>query len=116
MDCWLNVPNSKITSLVFVAAYLRPCVSIEWCFGTNGWLWLPCIGVKRAAWVSHEGLECLLSSVWNAVFVLHFTDTPILSSPSTLMDCWLNTLSYPTVCLAQKTRVCFLLHLISDPA
>ena len=33
----------KVTSLVSVAAFLRPCVSLEWHFGTMGWSWLSCI-------------------------------------------------------------------------
>ena len=31
-----------------MAAYLGPCVNLKWCLGTIGWLWLPCIGVKRS--------------------------------------------------------------------
>ena len=36
------VPFSIITSLVFVAAYLRSCVNLKWYmyFGTIGWSWL----------------------------------------------------------------------------
>ena len=43
--CW---PCSKATSLVSVAAFLRPCVSLEWNFGAIGWSWLSCIGAWRA--------------------------------------------------------------------
>lgn len=42
------VPCSKVTSLVSVAAFLRPCVSLEWNFGTIRWSWLCCIGAWRA--------------------------------------------------------------------
>ena len=43
--CW---PCSKATILVSVAAFLRPCVSLEWHFGAIGWSWLPCIVAWRA--------------------------------------------------------------------
>ena len=43
--CW---PCSKATGLVSVAAFLRPCVSVEWHFGAIGWSWLSCIGAWRA--------------------------------------------------------------------
>ena len=43
--CW---PWSKATSLVSVAAFLRPYVSLEWHFGTIGWSWLSSIGAWRA--------------------------------------------------------------------
>ena len=43
--CW---PCSKATSLVSVAAFLRPCVSLEWHFGAIKWSWLSCIGAWRA--------------------------------------------------------------------
>ena len=43
--CW---PCSKATSLVSVAAFLRPCVSLEWHFGVIRWSWLSCIGAWRA--------------------------------------------------------------------
>ena len=43
--CW---PCSKATGLVSVAAFLRPCVSLEWHFGAIGRSWLPCIGAWRA--------------------------------------------------------------------
>ena len=43
--CW---PCSKATGLVSVAAFLRPCVSLEWHFGAIGWTWLSCIGAWRA--------------------------------------------------------------------
>ena len=42
------VPCSKVTSLVSVATFLRPCVSLEWCFCTIRWSWLSCIGAWRA--------------------------------------------------------------------
>ena len=32
----------------FMAAFLRPCVSLEWHFGTIEWSWLSCIGAWRA--------------------------------------------------------------------
>ena len=43
--CW---PCSKATSLVSVAAFLRPCVSLEWHFGAIKWSRLSCIGAWRA--------------------------------------------------------------------
>ena len=43
--CW---PCFKATSLVSVAAFLRPCVSLEWHFGAIEWSWLSCIGAWRA--------------------------------------------------------------------
>ena len=43
--CW---PCSKATSLVAVAAFLRPCVNLEWHFGAIKWSWLSCIGAWRA--------------------------------------------------------------------
>ena len=43
--CW---PCSKETSLVSVAAFPRPCVSLEWHFGAIRWSWLSCIGAWRA--------------------------------------------------------------------
>ena len=42
------VSCSKVTSLVSVAAFLRPCVSLEWHFGAIRWSWLSCIGAWRA--------------------------------------------------------------------
>jgi len=42
------VPCSKVTSLVSVAAFLRPCVSLEWHFSAIRWSWLSCIGAWRA--------------------------------------------------------------------
>jgi len=41
------VPCSKVMSLVSVAAFLRPCVSLEWHFGAIKWSWLSCIGAWR---------------------------------------------------------------------
>ena len=38
------LPCFKVTSL---AAFLRPCVSFEWHFGTITWSWLSCIGAWR---------------------------------------------------------------------
>ena len=38
----------KVTSLVSVATFLRPCVSLQWHFGTIRWSWLSCIGAWRA--------------------------------------------------------------------
>ena len=38
----------KSTGLVSVAAFLRPCVSLEWHFGAIRWSWLSCIGAWRA--------------------------------------------------------------------
>ena len=43
--CW---PCSKATSLVSLAAFLTPCVSLEWHFGGIRWSWLSCIGAWRA--------------------------------------------------------------------
>ena len=42
------VPCSKVTSLISVAVFLRPCVSFEWHFGAIKWSWLSCIGAWRA--------------------------------------------------------------------
>ena len=42
------VPCSKVTSLISVAAFLRPCVSLKWHFGAIRWSWLSCIGAWRA--------------------------------------------------------------------
>ena len=41
-------PCSKATSLVSVAAFLRPCVSLVWHFDTIRWSWLSCIGAWKA--------------------------------------------------------------------
>ena len=41
-------PLLEVMSLVFVASFLRPCVSLEWCFGAIRWSWLSCIGAWRA--------------------------------------------------------------------
>ena len=65
-DNALSYSTSKVMSLVFVAAYLRPYVSLEWCFGATGWSQLSCIGDKRAGKPQCAG-QCLSSSVWNAV-------------------------------------------------
>jgi len=53
MDCWFNtlslfywVPWSKVTSLVSVAAFPRPCVILKWCFGPISWSWPSCIDVR----------------------------------------------------------------------
>ena len=50
-------------SLVAVAAFLRPCVSLKWQFGTTEWSWLSCIG----AWRPQKAGQCLLFSIWSAV-------------------------------------------------
>jgi len=42
------VPCSKTTSLVSVAASLRPFVSLKWHFGTIRWSRLSCFGAWRA--------------------------------------------------------------------
>ena len=42
------MPCSKVTSLVSVPAFLRPCVSLEWHFGTIRWSWLSFIGAWKA--------------------------------------------------------------------
>ena len=42
------VPCSKVTSLVSVAAFLRPSLSLKWHFGAIRWSWLSCIGTWRA--------------------------------------------------------------------
>ena len=59
------MPCSKVTSLVSVAAFLRPCVSLEWHFGAIGWSWLSCIGAWRAGQATKDwpmsvilNLEC----------------------------------------------------------
>ena len=55
MDCWLKTLSystvclaPKVMSLVSVAAFLRPCVSLKWRFGAIRWSWLSCIGAWRA--------------------------------------------------------------------
>ena len=57
---FLCMPCSKVTSLVSVATFLRPCVSLEWHFGAIGWSWFSCIGAWRAS-------QCLLSSIRSTV-------------------------------------------------
>ena len=42
------VPYSKVTSLVSVLTFFRPCVSLKWHFGTIRWSWFSCIGAWRA--------------------------------------------------------------------
>ena len=42
------VPCSKVTNMVSEAAFLRPCVCLEWHLNTIGWSWLSCIGAGRA--------------------------------------------------------------------
>ena len=42
------VPCSKVMSLVSVAAFLRPCVSLKWHFDAIRWSWLSCVGAWRA--------------------------------------------------------------------
>jgi len=54
------VPCSKVMSLVSVAAFLRPCISLEWHFNAIRWSWLSCVSAWRAG-------QCLLSSIWSAV-------------------------------------------------
>ena len=39
---------SEIKSMIFVAAYLWPCVSLEWCSDAIGWSWLSWNGVQMA--------------------------------------------------------------------
>jgi len=41
------VPCSKVMSLVSVAAFLIPCVNLEWYFGAIRWSRLSCIGAWR---------------------------------------------------------------------
>jgi len=59
VDCWLNillyswVPCFEVMSLVSVAAFARPCLSLKWSFSTISWSWPSGID---AYWVSHEGL------------------------------------------------------------
>jgi len=56
MDYWLNtlsystvcLASKSRTSLVSVAAFLRPCVSLGWHFGIIRWSWLSCICAWRA--------------------------------------------------------------------
>ena len=94
------VPCSKITSLILVVAYLRPCVSLEWCFGTIDWSWLSSIGVQRAGYATKSwamsfifmiSLECYEhkegpagSQIGPLAFNCLHTPfyTPILSPPS----------------------------------
>jgi len=47
------VPCSKVMSLVSVAVFLRPCVSLEWHFGAIKWSWLSCIG----AWMAGQATK-----------------------------------------------------------
>ena len=56
------VPCSENKGLIFVAAYLRPCVSLERRFG---WSWLSWNSVRRAGWATKDypmsfifSLEC----------------------------------------------------------
>ena len=90
---------SKVTSLVSVAAFPRPCVSLEWHFGTIRWSWLSCIGFWRAGQATKGwpmsvifNLECCEHKkcpVGPQTGPLAFNClripfcTPILSSPST---------------------------------
>ena len=94
--CW---PCFKATSLVSAAAFLRPCVSLEWHFGTIRWSWLSCIGAWRAGQATNGwpmsvifNLECCEhkkgpvgpQTVPLAFNCLHIPFcTPIFSSPST---------------------------------
>ena len=95
--CW---PCSKATSLVFVAAFLRPRVSLEWHFGTIRWSWPSCIGAWRTGqatkgWIIMSvifNLECCehkKGPVGPQTGPLAFNClripfcTPILSPPST---------------------------------
>ena len=43
-----HIPLCALMSLVSVAAFVRPCVSLEWSFGAIRWSWLSCIGAWRA--------------------------------------------------------------------
>ena len=93
------VPCSKVTSLVSVATFLRPCVSLEWHFGAIGWSWFSCIGAWRAGQATKGwpmsvifNLECCEHKkgpvgpqtgplAFNCLRIPFFT--PILSPPST---------------------------------
>ena len=91
--CW---PCSKATGLVFVAAFLRPCVSLKWHFGAIGWSWLSCIGAWRAGQATKDwpmsvifNLECCEHKKGTQTGPLAFNYlripfcTPILSPAST---------------------------------
>ena len=93
------VPCSKVTSLVSVAVFLIPCVSLEWRFGAIRRWWLSCIGAWRAGQATKGwpvsvifNLECcehkkgsLGPQTGSLAFnCLHIPFcTPILSPPST---------------------------------
>ena len=92
------VPYSKVTSLVSVAAFLRPCVSLEWHFCAMRWSWLSCNGgldKLRGDWPMSAifNLKCCehkKSPVRPQTGPLTFDClciafcTPILSPPSTI--------------------------------
>ena len=42
----------SVISLISVAVFLGPCVSLVWHFGAIGWSWLSCIGAWRAGQVT----------------------------------------------------------------
>jgi len=65
MDYWLNTlssiifhcwPCSKATGLVSVAAFLRPCVSLEWHWLWRHWMVMALLYWCLEGWTSHEGL------------------------------------------------------------
>ena len=82
----------------FGAAFLRPCVSLKWHFGTIGWSWLSCNGALRAGQATKGWpmsvifyLECCehkKGPIWPQTRPLAFNClripfcTPILSPPS----------------------------------
>ena len=86
--CW---PCSKVTGLVSVATFLRPCVSLEWHFGAIGWSRLSCIGAWRAgqamkAWPMSVifNLECCEHKkiIFNCLRIPFCTPIPAMSLPS----------------------------------
>ena len=64
------VPCSRVMSLVFVIAFLGPCVSLEWHFGTISWPWLSCIGAWRAEQAT-KGWPIAMSVIFNFEYCEH---------------------------------------------
>ena len=69
---------SKAMSLVSVAAFLRPCVSLEWHFGAIGWSWLSLLVLGGLDKPRKAG-QCLLSSIWSAVSTSRTPNQPAYS-------------------------------------
>ena len=67
------VPCSKVTSLVTVAAFLRPCVSLEWHFGAIRWSWLSFIG----AWRAGQATNCWPVSVTLTLECCEHKESPV---------------------------------------